>query len=956
MSKKDNLKHLNCKYFTILYQNCRGLKTKTNEFLNSIESSNYDVILVTETWLTDSINDGELFDNRYSVIRKDRNNEIANKKGGGGVLLGVKTKYNVSVIEPTDNKFDCILVKLNLDYFIVYLCVIYFPPKSHVLLYNEFYDFLETNVPEGSSILLIGDFNLSEVTGSDFGFLDHTQTYRDLRNFAEIYQLNSINDVQNMHGKTLDLAFTNIPNVDLTHELNPLVPEDSYHPALLVEFKCNIRRTEKLDLTMSREKTYNFSKANFIQLYRELEKVNWENVTNGPTVDIFYKTIYQILDKCVPCTKRIKSNFPVWFSPNIIRLVKNKHYHRKKWKANIGNVNYHLTKFKEIRVLLKKEISTAYTNYVHNCENDILTNSQRFWDFVRTKRNNSDGNMLTHENEVLYDDSAIANKFKEYFQTHFNKSEYNLQRFPHHINSGILNNFFLDRVTFSDIELAIKKLKPRTSPGPDQVPSYVIKGCSEILKYPLHAIFNKSLSSCTFPAKWKHADICPVPKGGCSSHEIKNHRPIAVISAFAKIFESVIYKQIYLHMQPILSPYQHGFQPRKSTITNLAEFVHYLATRIDKRGQVDVIYTDFSKAFDVINHDILLNKLLAYNFSTKFCQFIATYLCERRHRIRYRGVKTNEYIITSGVPQGSHLGPLLFLIFVNDLPDIFHSRKLLFADDLKIFRTIETANDAIVLQDDINALNKWCEANKLLLNVNKCNVISFTRQLNCYKHDYTINDVTLNRVDTVTDLGVSIRSNLTFDAHINRIVNEASRNLGFIIRQGKAFTNIETFKTLYYAYVRSKLEYASIIWHSHTLCSMRKIEALQSRFVRFLTFKETGIYPQYEHYVDLVDKYSLHTLEKRRTYSCIIFLHRLMHGEIDSSHLLSEILFHVPSGTTRSQKATFHLTAQRTNVLDASPIRRMCSAYNNISKTNPKLDICCTSFTEFCNCVKEVLL
>ena len=207
-----------------------------------------------------------------------------------------------------------------------------------------------------------------------------------------------------------------------------------------------------------------------------------------------------------------------------------------------------------------------------------------------------------------------------------------------------------------------------------------------------------------------------------------------------------------------------------------------------------MIYTDFSKAFDVINHDILLSKLVTYNFTSDFRQFMATYLCQRKQRIRFNGTVTKEYIVTSGVPQGSNLGPLLFLLFVNDLPKILKSHKLLFADDLKLFRNITSYTDTVALQEDMDKLYTWCETNKLLLNINKCNVMTITRKVNYVKFNYNVNGIAMNRTESVSDLGVTIKSNLTFTTHINEVINNATRNLGFVMRLGKEFSDPEVMK------------------------------------------------------------------------------------------------------------------------------------------------------------------
>ncbi|XP_045451209.1 uncharacterized protein LOC123660151 [Melitaea cinxia] len=303
-----------------------------------------------------------------------------------------------------------------------------------------------------------------------------------------------------------------------------------------------------------------------------------------------------------------------------------------------------------------------------------------------------------------------------------------------------------------------------------------------------------------------------------------------------QIFESLICPNIRSYCRKFFSEDQHGFLEARSTVTNLILFENALVEALDKNTQVNVVYTDFSKAFDKVLHCALLKKLSLYGFSGSMLNWFRSYLTNLYFYVIANGFESDKFIITSGVLQGSHLGPILFNLFLNDLSRCFkNTSDLLYADDLKLLRDINVRTDAHLLQKDLDNLKKWCDKNGMQINPSKCSQITFTRKSQPILTQYLIGCLELEEKDSVRDLGAIFDKKMSFVPHIYDTVKRASRMLGFIIRNGRAFRRPEIRITLYFSIVRSLLEYASVVWRPHYAIHMLRIERIQKRFMWHLT-------------------------------------------------------------------------------------------------------------------------
>ena len=280
--------------------------------------------------------------------------------------------------------------------------------------------------------------------------------------------------------------------------------------------------------------------------------------------------------------------------------------------------------------------------------------------------------------------------------------------------------------------------------------------------------------------------MCPIFKSGDKS-SVKNYRPIALLSNFSKLFETIFSNVIYSHVINYIVPQQHGFVKGKSTTTNLYEFTQFVSSALDNNFQVDVIYTDLTKAFDRVNHCVLLKKLEMFGFCNDLLLLLRSMIIGRKQYVEYGGCKSFEIEVNSGVAQGSNLGPLLFTIFFNDVVTNLQTKSFIYADDLKIVNIIKSVHDCLKLQSSLDSFITWCHNNKFDVNIDKCKIMRITRKVDKLNFYYNINGLPLQVCNEFKDLGVIFDSALSFVPHIEYIVNSSLKNLGFIFRNGADF-------------------------------------------------------------------------------------------------------------------------------------------------------------------------
>ena len=379
----------------------------------------------------------------------------------------------------------------------------------------------------------------------------------------------------------------------------------------------------------------------------------------------------------------------------------------------------------------------------------------------------------------------------------------------------------------------LSDLNVNKASGPDLIPFKILKIAAQPLSRCLALLFNRSLASGTLPQDWCTANITPVFKKG-ERFKAANYRPVSLTCISSKLMEHIIVSQVRDHFDKytILADCQHGFRSRRSCETQLISLTQELHEHLEGKSQVDMTVLDFSKAFDKVPHQRLMRKLWRYGVRGSTHSWIEAFLVNRRQRVVVDGESSDWVHVDSGVPQGTVLGPLLFLAFINDLPKAARNSQVrLFADDCVLYRQVTSEDDCKLLQDDLHSLEDWEDTWKMSFNASKCNTISITRKKNKIQNDYSLHRQTLERVPSTTYLGIELKSDLTWKNHIDRTCAKANQQLAFL-RRNLQIQNTKVKESAYKGLIRPITDYCATIWDPHFQKYKNQLEMVQRRAAR----------------------------------------------------------------------------------------------------------------------------
>ena len=433
-------------------------------------------------------------------------------------------------------------------------------------------------------------------------------------------------------------------------------------------------------------------------------------------------------------------------------------------------------------------------------------------------------------------------------------------------------------ITNNEIIESVNHLKDKILRTAENIPSYFLKRTICSLIFPISLIFNCSLAISFIPRQWKISYIIPIYKKGNKNNPL-NYRPISLTSSFCRSFEHIISLKIlnHLFLNNLISPKQFGFLPKRTSCIQLLDCLHSWLISFFTNKSINIIYTDIQKAFDSVSHSKLIKTLSQYKINRNLVEWFKEFLQERTQRVVISNTFSESLPIFSGVPQGGVIGPLLFIIYINDIATEVDSNSniKLFADDTKIF-----SQSNLVLQNSLDKIYHWLKERRLNLNPSKCQVLNIHRSTPIPTFDFKINNVILPKTEVFKDLGIFISNNLKWNHHINYIYRTASI-LSFQILKSFISTDLVILKKLYLVYIRPKMEYNTPLWSPCSIKDINQLESIQRKFTRSI-FNRCNI--SYTSYIDRLTKLNIKTLEYRRLEFDLITFFKLINNEttIDS--------------------------------------------------------------------------
>jgi hypothetical protein len=587
---------------------------------------------------------------------------------------------------------------------------------------------------------------------------------------------------------------------------------------------------------------------------------------------------------------------------------------------------------KVMRRLVQRLLRQSYWNYLNNIftgEDDPVNagKNKRFWTYMKNQKSSSIGVApLKKDGQLTSDPTVQAEVLNAQFQSVFGDgATYSEEEFQTKTGMTILDTPPMDEIHINSqgVEKLMRSLDPNKATGPDGISPRVLKELAEELAPGLTIIFRSSLATGHVPADWKDAHVTPIFKKGVQ-YDPANYRPVSLTCVACKLMEHIVVSAMLQHfdVNKILNDYQHGFRRGRSCETQLLDFTEELTSNLEGGKQTDVLIMDLAKAFDRVNHSLLTHKLRNYGVQGATLAWIDNFLKDRRQAVVVNGSRSSFVSVRSGVPQGSVLGPSLFLAYINDLPDNLTALARLFADDTAVYRVVTNGIDQAHLQQDLHRLAEWEKSWDMQFHPAKCTTLPVTRSRRHLQPAYQLHGHTLETVTAAKYLGVTIQGDLSWDDHINSIVSKANKTLGFLRRNLK-ISSRTVKERAYKSFVRPVLEYASSVWDPHTQKNIDKLEAVQRRAARFVCNR----YHNTSSVSRMLDILGWQSLEERRKHARLSMLYKIDNGKVHCPGIKSK-LAPLPPRQRRGHSKQFRLITCRTQYRSASFLPRTVRDWN----------------------------
>ena len=870
-----------------LVVNCQSLRGKAATLETATSYVNPDAIIGTESWLDSSVSSSEVFPAGYEVHRNDRNLD------GGGVFVAVKTCYASHQIETDCAELTWAQValqggeKLNIGSY-------HRLPHEVTTDLDNLTASLDTlsRSMATQNVVLGGDFNAPEIDWNG-PFVKPGATRPTLhQKLLDVANDNILTQVQmdpTRGPNVLDLFFTNKPSLVRNVQV---IPGISDHEMVVVDADIKAQTTKSVP-----RKCYKYSRADWDQLQTGAETLCQEILANFDQQSVnenwvrFRDGLLTLLEKHVPSKlSSTRHNVP-WFTASLKRATRKKQklFSKAKRTGNATDWEAYRTQKKNTLRALRR----AHTQYIESVLQAGLDqgDTKPFWRYIKSRRQDNTGVApIKDKGQIHSDNITKANLLNRQFESVFTpptpREDQTLPTMPGDPYPPC------DNITVSEdgVRKLLGNIKVNKAGGPDGLPNRLLKAIAPQITPVLTRIFNQSLSTGCLPLDWQSANISPVFKKGARS-EAANYRPVSLTCVCCKLLEHIVCSHIMTHFDrhSILTPTQHGFRRGHSCESQLLITTDDITRAYDNKVQTDVMILDFSKAFDTVPHNKLLYKLDHYGVRGTTHSWISAFLGDCTQRVVVGGEFSSAANVVSGVPQGTVLGPLLFLCHINDLPLAVNSTVRLFADDCLLYRTVKTISDQVALQRDLDSLQKWSVTWGMRFNPKKCYVLQVARTTTSRLYHYSLGGQVLSQVEQNPYLGVLIHNKMSWSPHIESIVSKANSTVGFLRRNLK-HCRFKLRVTGYISLVRPKLEYCSSVWDPHFQKDVLALEMVQRRAARFVY----NDYSRQSSVTDMLNELQWPSLQHRRMISRLVLLYKVVNS-------LVAVPYDLRRGSTRTR-------------------------------------------------------
>ena len=801
-------------------------------------ADNYDIITLSETWLKSSNDSSQLcLPGFQSPFRKDRIND----QGFGGVLawvnvrLAAKRRADLEIIG-----LEAMWLEIRAHNNKFLLCTVYRPPDSGLIFWDYFQESI--NLAKECDIkymIITGDLNADPATNDG----QRLQTFS--QNNHLVIHINKPTRVTANTSKILDQFLSNIPDFMKKVTVAPPVSTND-HATIGLDLLFRAKKKKAYQRVM-----WNFKDANFDSFRARLKLADFSFCDQVTDIDdACYKwsdTFMKIAKETIPWKNvTVRPNDKPWYNGALRKLCRRKD--RKHKRAKILNTAVSWAAFREARntyVNAVKEAKSMFENSNYSyLVNEGKEKPKKWWTILKSLLGQTSDTIIPPievDNEIITDDKAKANAFNTFF-TNVSSLDDSNATLPNDIPNTEyqLNNIF---ITEEDVSDQIKVLDTNKAYGHDGIsPKLLKEACSEI-SLSLCKLFNASLQLSRFPQIWKKANVIPLFKKDQPS-ELGNYRPVSLLCSPSKIFEKVVFKYLFNYFKEnfLLSIWQSGFLPGRSTVSQLTELYHKFCEAVANGKEIRVVFLDISKAFDRVWHAGLIYKLRKAGIRGKLLNWFIDYLKDRQQRVILNGQFSDWKFTKAGVPQGAVLGPLLFLVFIDDIVHIIQNCQIrLFADDTCLFITVDNrAEAAEMINLDLANIEDW--SREWLVNFSAPKTKSLIISNKHYTHEHPrlfLHNQEIKEVSQHKHLGVTLSSNLRWNAHLDDIVSKCTKKLD-MMRALKFKLDRKSLEIIFFSFILPVIDYADVIYagtYDSDLCKLDRIQVDAMRIVTGATEK-----------------------------------------------------------------------------------------------------------------------